>query len=402
MTLTIKVIYYKEKPLNTPLNATFNEKGGTVGRSEDNHLVLADDEKVVSSIHAAIEYQNGCYYFVDNSLNGTQIINRNQLVHHKKIRLYDQDKLRIGDYDLLINVTDEDYEILNAVDPPQKSPSPKQRFSQKDSSPSFFDKDNDEKYIDSKNESFIPPVSIENSKQNSDLPKNLTLEDFFGNEEQNSKEEENISAPLRPPSPSKPSFRSTPVSDRWLDIFFKAAGIENTSNFPENEIPELMHTLGTILIEFIGGLMRILRGRTELKSQLRVAMTTFKATENNPLKFSPSVEMVIKTLLIDKNPGFLDAVEAVREGFEDIKNHELAINAGIQVSLLHILKRFDPHQFEKKFEERLVLNKKAKCWEEYRQTYQQLIEEALDNFFGEVFVRAYEEQMDKLRSVRKG
>jgi type VI secretion system protein ImpI/type VI secretion system protein len=204
------------------------------------------------------------------------------------------------------------------------------------------------------------------------------------------------------PSSSRPSFRSTSTSDRWLQNFFKAAGMENVDNLQENDISELMHTLGMILRESINGLMTILRGRSELKSQLRVVMTTFKATENNPLKFSPSAETVLKTFLIDRNPGFLDAVEAIREGFEDIKNHELAVNAGVQVSLLHTLKRFDPDQFEKKLEERFVINKKARCWKEYRQAYRQLIEEALDDFFGKEFVRAYEEQMNKLRPVRKG
>jgi type VI secretion system FHA domain protein len=603
MALTIKVIHYKEEPLDPPRTATFDQKGGTVGRSADNHIVLADDEKVVSGIHATIEYQNGCYYYVDNSLNGTHFTNRNQLVRHKKIQLHDQDKLRIGDYNLLINITKEDSEILNAIDPSLKSSLPKQSFPQKDSSLSFFDQDNGKKHIGSKkadviendkffdssdsffdssekeaftgypksissknneynvatNDGFIPPVPKEPSKGNSDFPEDLTLEDFFGNEAQSAKttsdaggdkasvsqssnksilrhldkpasnkknpkkgitssgvwnkkaedrslsssnkrilrhldksvsnkknpkkgitssgvsnkkaegtsssssnksilrhldksasnkknpkkenaspdgynrranaasasihhssaqkgmtsEEKSNARSMRPsssgrasiptqPSSSRPSFRSTSTSDRWLQNFFKAAGMENVDNLQENDISELMHTLGMILRESINGLMTILRGRSELKSQLRVVMTTFKATENNPLKFSPSAETVLKTFLIDRNPGFLDAVEAIREGFEDIKNHELAVNAGVQVSLLHTLKRFDPDQFEKKLEERFVINKKARCWKEYRQAYRQLIEEALDDFFGKEFVRAYEEQMNKLRPVRKG
>ena len=113
--------------------------------------------------------------------------------------------------------------------------------------------------------------------------------------------------------------------------------MENVDDLQENEISELLHTLGTILRESINGLMTILRGRSELKSQLRVVMTTFKATENNPLKFSPSAEMVLKTFLIDRNPGFLDAVEAIREGFEDIKNHELAVNAGTGLTSFPVL-----------------------------------------------------------------
>jgi type VI secretion system protein ImpI/type VI secretion system protein len=483
MALTIKVIHYKENSLEPPLTAIFDEKGGTLGRSTDNHLVLADDEKVVSSIHAVIEYQNGCYYYVDNSLNGTQLISRNQLVHHKKIQLHNQDRLRIGAYDLLIDITKKDSETLNTLYPYVKSVLPKQPLLQEDSPFSLFDQDNGKKHIDSKepdvieNDNFFdsldnfidslekeeftgypksvsstnseyndatdecltPPVSKEHSKGNLELPEDLTLEDFFSDEEQkpeaaadargannasspghdsfvksdvNAKEKkpvnsigsscpEDSSDPVHSPRLER-SFSVASTFDQWLHIFFKAAEMDNVDDFPESEISELMQSLGTILKESIDGLMKVLRGRTELKSQLRVVMTTFKESENNPLKFSPTAEMVLKTFLIDRNPAFLDAANAIREGFEDIKNHETAISAGIQVSLLHTLKRFDPDQFEKKFNERYIMNKNARCWKEYKQAYQQLIEEALDGFFGKEFVRAYEEQIKKFRPVKNG
>jgi type VI secretion system protein ImpI/type VI secretion system protein len=297
----------------------------------------------------------------------------------------------------------------------------------------------DSNYNAATGERLTPPVPKEPSKGNSEFPEDLTFKDFFSDEEQkpevvtddrsannasspshnsfvksdiNAKEKSpvhsiqpsypgNSSTPVHPPRLRR-SFAVTSVFDQWLHIFFKAAGMDNVEEFPENEISELMQSLGTILKESIGGLMKVLRERTELKSQLRVVMTTFKESENNPLKFFPTSEMVLKTFLIDKNPVFLDAANAIHEGFEDIKNHEAAISAGIQVSLLNTLKRFDPDQFEKKFNERFIMNKNARCWKEYKQAYQQLIEEALDDFFGKEFVRAYEEQMKKFSSVRKG
>jgi type VI secretion system FHA domain protein len=177
-----------------------------------------------------------------------------------------------------------------------------------------------------------------------------------------------------------------------------AAGIEETGVYSGEECSELIRSIGSMLKELVDGLMTVLRGRSELKSQLRVSMTTLKPVENNPLKFSPNVEEALKSCLLNKHPGFIDAVDAIHEGFEDIKNHQLAITAGIQASLVSILKRFEPERFSEKFSEGLVLQKKAKCWDEYRQAYRQIVEEALEDFFGEVFVRAYEEQIDKLRT----
>jgi type VI secretion system protein ImpI/type VI secretion system protein len=185
-----------------------------------------------------------------------------------------------------------------------------------------------------------------------------------------------------------------------LSIFLKAAGIEGTSGLPQKNPPALMHTAGAVFRELMGGLMTVLRGRSELKSHLRVLMTTFKSTENNPLKFSPTVEEAMKIVLTNNHPGFLDAVDAVHEGFENIRNHQLALNAGVQAALASILKRFDPQNFLDKFAEGIVLHKKAKCWDEYRQEYQRIVEEAIEDFFGEEFVSAYEIQINKLRENR--
>ena len=191
------------------------------------------------------------------------------------------------------------------------------------------------------------------------------------------------------------------VSSDVLEVFFKALGITDSTVLPKEHLVELMQTAGHVIRELVDGLMTILRGRTEQKSQFRVSVTTIKKVENNPLKFSPTSKEALKALLINKPSGFLTAVDAIHEGFEDIKNHQLAITAGIQASLIHILSRFDPIRFEKKYEEGIIIQKKTKCWNEYRQSYHQMVEEAIEGFFGEAFVQAYEAQSEKLRSERK-
>jgi type VI secretion system FHA domain protein len=186
-----------------------------------------------------------------------------------------------------------------------------------------------------------------------------------------------------------------------LNEFFKAAGIEDTSFLPQEQYPELMQTLGAVFKELIDGLMTVLRARSELKSQFRVSMTVLQSVENNPLKFSPTVFEALKFLLTKDQPGFVDAVDAVREGYQDVMNHQLAITAGVQASLMSLVSRFDPQKFARKYEEGIVLQKKAKCWDAYRQAYRDVAREALENFFGEEFARAYEEQILKLRTTRK-
>jgi type VI secretion system protein ImpI/type VI secretion system protein len=188
-------------------------------------------------------------------------------------------------------------------------------------------------------------------------------------------------------------------SDELLNIFFKAAGMEDKGFLSREEYPEIMRTVGVVFRELIEGLMTVLRGRTELKSQFRVPLTTIRPTENNPLKFSPNVDEALKLLLKKDHPGFVDAIDAVREGYQDVMNHQLAITAGIQASLMKLLKRFDPQKFVKQYEEGIVFQKKAKCWDAYNQEYCKIVEEALENFFGDEFAQAYEKQMLKLRAT---
>jgi type VI secretion system FHA domain protein len=167
------------------------------------------------------------------------------------------------------------------------------------------------------------------------------------------------------------------------------------------EIVEYMQVAGTLIREITGGLMTMLRGRMEIKNQFRVSRTILRPTGNNPLKFSLTPEDALKLLLVEKKPGFLEAVEAVRQACTDIMNHELASTAANQASLLAILKQFDPHNFSHQYEEGFILQKKSKCWETYCQAYPELIKNAQENFFGEEFANAYEEQMNKLRSMNR-
>jgi type VI secretion system FHA domain protein len=145
--------------------------------------------------------------------------------------------------------------------------------------------------------------------------------------------------------------------------------------------------------------MTILKGRSELKAQIRVPVTILRPTENNLLKFSPGVDEALKLLLTKNHSGFVDAIKAVREGYQDVMYHQLAITAGVQVSLMNVLNRFDPQQFEKKYQEGIVIQKRAKCWDSYSQAYREIVKEALEDFFSEAFSQAYEERLLTLRTT---
>jgi len=107
MKLKIKVVTYKGKPTVESLEASFDQDGGTLGRSPEkrkNYLILQDPEKFISRKHASIKYEKGSFYLIDASVDGTYILNRNIHVRQNSAVLSDGDKIRIGDYELIVRI----------------------------------------------------------------------------------------------------------------------------------------------------------------------------------------------------------------------------------------------------------------------------------------------------------
>ena len=175
----------------------------------------------------------------------------------------------------------------------------------------------------------------------------------------------------------------------------------------ESLTPELMHLIGQILRESTRGTVELLLARAALKREMRAQLTMIVARENNPLKFSPSVEVALQHLLGAPSPGFMPAAPAMRDAFDDLRAHQLGVMAGMKAALDGVLQRFDPQHLEAKLSTRSALaslipaTRKARLWELFQQLFGQLSNEAHDDFdelFGKAFLLAYEAQLDRLQS----
>ena len=167
-----------------------------------------------------------------------------------------------------------------------------------------------------------------------------------------------------------------------------------------------MRTVGEAFREMVKGLQETLLARSEIKSEFRLERTMIRPKENNPLKFSPTVDEAMAALLKGAGSGaYLPPVAAVREGFNDLKAHQMAVMAGMQVALSALLRRFDPATLEKRLKSQSVLEsllpaaRKAKYWELYEDLFKEIAREAEDDFqglFGREFATAYERQVKEL------
>jgi type VI secretion system protein len=188
------------------------------------------------------------------------------------------------------------------------------------------------------------------------------------------------------------------VHRELVQHFMEAAGVKDPPAIEHMDSIEFMRTMGAVFRELIQGLMIVLNGRKELKTNLLVEATSIKPSGNNPLKFFGELDDALRQLLTGEPPGFIDTRSSVREGFTDIMHHQIAMNAGWQAALIDLIKRVDPQEFAKTHENGVVFQRKAKSWDAYQEAYQKIADEALENIFGKPFSDAYKEQIRKLRS----
>jgi type VI secretion system protein len=204
-----------------------------------------------------------------------------------------------------------------------------------------------------------------------------------------------------------PTIHPTDNNNAALNLIVDAMGLSKWNLSYDKKI-EINETVGLLMRETMQGMMQVLKFRKKIKEEFRINVTTIQSVENNPLKFSANIDDALENMFIKDNNAYKKPVDAVKEGFQGIAEHQVAVVAGMQAAFRGMIERFDPKQLEKRFEKYksaslLNLGKKNKHWNDYKEYHQGLVENLDDSFqhlFGYDFVQAYEEQMNSLISAR--
>jgi FHA domain-containing protein len=209
----------------------------------------------------------------------------------------------------------------------------------------------------------------------------------------------------RAPAPVAPRAERTASDDELLAAFLR--GLASTHQPPEMLTPGLMERIGSMLRSATEGTLQLLLTRQEFKREVRAEVTMIAAQANNPLKFSPTVEVALAHLLGPGVRGFMPPEAAMRDAFNDLRAHQFGVMVGMRAALAHVITRFEPAELEKKISAKSALdalfsaNRKAKLWDQFVALYGGIASEAEDDFhnlFGKAFLEAYEEQMARLKS----
>jgi type VI secretion system FHA domain protein len=222
--------------------------------------------------------------------------------------------------------------------------------------------------------------------------------------------EPEIAAPPPPPI-VEPLPRRVEAAPRQGGQTADLAELLSGAGVPDAVItPELSRHLGQIIRIVVAGLMDILQSRQRIKEEFGIQHTMFRPADNNPLKFSANVEDALHNLLVKRNAAYLGPVEAFADAFDDLRDHQLAMLAGLRVAFDTMLAEFDIERLQEDFDAQMskhalpLMPAKMRYWELYRDKYQALIKDpdaTFDRLFGEEFRRAYEEQFRKLKAARR-
>lgn len=441
MALRLQIISRHRQGLGERGAMEFGHNGGTIGRSLESDWVLPDGQRYLSSRHASIDFRSGSYYVVDTSTNGVYVNDGEQPVGRgNPQRLFTGDRIRIGEYEMSVEITDEDdtRETLTDdrhVDPVSKA----QRVPPPDPTRADMVAPHE-----------ITAVGIEMliseeveigqiQRMNKANVASLRLEEDAPRAPEKSKVEPPApaaaapkrpepppvsaatrvtrAAPQPPPLPPKPAATApipkptpsapppaaaaTPAS---LDAFFRGAGLPS-QRLDDKQAEQVLHRLGQLMREVVLGVTENLHLRAEQKNVLRVPTTTIQPQNNNPLKFAASVEEALNNLLFRDSAEYLSAVDAVRETFGDIKQHQQHMLAAVRTAVVDYVGRLDPEELESKVSSGRVgalINaaNKLKYWDLFKDLYQVVAQRQPGQFphqFIEELARAYE--LEESRAV---
>ncbi|MCJ8203811.1 type VI secretion system-associated FHA domain protein TagH [Pseudomonas sp. RGM2987] len=190
-----------------------------------------------------------------------------------------------------------------------------------------------------------------------------------------------------------------------LQAFLRGAGLDQL-RLDKAQAEAQMESIGRSYRLMVEGLIDVLRARASLKGEFRIQQTMIQPVENNPLKFAPNVDEALLLLLRHGNQAFMAPDAAVRDSFDDLRAHQLAVMAGVEAAIKHLLARFEPAQLEERMGKPGGLSsifngsRQAQYWQQFTELYSNISREAQEDFqdlFGREFSRAYEEHSTRQR-----
>ena len=336
---------------------TLEEGAIVLGRAPDCDWVLDDRARLLSRQHCEVRVDGDRIYVTDRSSNGIFLNGDTvRLERGRPIEVEHEDQIRIGEYQLTIQVEDGP--------PPSHKPDP---------------------------DSTWPGDDVSQAGDTS-----------FGG----------ASNPFGEPDPEPvPAPRvAAPAAEipkgAALAAFLDGAQLD-PSTMAGADATTVLRRAGRLYRQIIMHVHDLLRDRSAVKAQFRAEQTMVTPANNNPFKSLMPDELAVRLLRSDQK-GYLAADEAVEATFRDVKRHQLAVLSGMHRALVGLVNRLNPDEIEELLSKRSTMSivtaggKKAAAWDTYRAYFEQLERDIADldrSAFMTDFRRGYEDRLRQLQNA---
>ncbi len=374
MPLRLRVLSQNRELLGDDGVREFCAHGGTIGRAPDNDWVLPDPQRYISGRHALLDFQAGSYYLVDMSRNGVFVNGADVAVGrgHPQ-RLFDGDRLRIGDFELAVEISPDAEADLD----------------------------------DGMRDSIVRAQLVPEDEHDEPalVPEQKLLEDSVMRRHLSPSDSQRLPV-LKASEPVSAAGeavlnRVAGADQRAAARVLEAAGL--SPDVLAGSLPsEWLRFAGQLLRIAVEGLMEMLRTEDELRSRLGLPQGTRPDQRRNPLRFALNVEEALRYLFTDRGEAYLPANEALKGAFAELQIHHRALVAAMTAAAQQYAAYFDPEELEHNFEggarrgSLLAGINKVRYWDLYNQAYVDLAraeEGQPPTLFGEELARAYSEAM---------
>ncbi|MCC5793177.1 MAG: type VI secretion system-associated FHA domain protein TagH [Chromatiales bacterium] len=354
MPLHLRIVGDQSARLGDLQSRSFAACGGTIGRAPDNDWPIPDPNRYLSSRHAIIDFQAGAYYLIDTSRNGVYLNGSDTPVGKgNPQRLFDGDQLRMGDYEVCVEISGNDEDIQ---DDGMRDSVVRAQLVQEDESMELALVSDEKLLADSALQRHLrPDGSLRLRRPAASAPAALAT---------------GAVALARPaPAPER-----NPQADA-LGVLLEAAGLDPRAL--EGQKPEeTLQACGRLLRGLTSGLMTLLRDQARIGQELGLPATPQQVADRNPLKLAPSVDEALRLVLREPSAGGLAGEEAIDEVLGSLRRHEDALIRAMHKAARDLVDRLEPEELRRRFDQ--ALDRPAllarvnwlKYWDLYEETWQ--------------------------------
>lgn len=365
---------------------TFKQAGGVIGRAEGCDWVIPDRKRVLSGRHAVISYRDGAFFLTDTSSNGIQLKDSGaSLVKGQPQRIEHGSVYCLGDFEIRARLIQDPARFEGDIGRPQPAGTiiPDDAFLDLDPLVAMDQQERIYAEVDDLDLTLLAP---QRQAQQRDYARIDT---------------ESLPLPelVMPPTAAEPKREPEPerLPPGFWERFGEALGID-LGGMDEDQRQALALNAARLLKQSVAGLQQSLRTRSELKNELRLALTTVQSAGNNPLKHSADASEALNALLRGGKPGQLSAEQAVGRSFRDLQAHQVALLAASRAAVHAMFEQLAPEQLALRFERegrKPLLATAGSRWRAYRRLHHSLGQDAdwSERLFARDFAKTYEEQV---------